>query len=278
MVLGAGAEDGHGAVHGADQNLDLVLSELCLALELAETADELSMRHFRSSGLEVETKSDGSPVTDADVAIERILRERLATARPSHSVVGEEGETTVGSASCWYLDPIDGTSRFAVGDPRWYTLIGVAIGQTVIAGVASAPALGLRWWAARGVGAFCNGRPISVSAAAMLAQAAVNDDWRGTLDPEVPNRPLSIIARKCARVRPRQGHSHLAVAQGDGDLAVGVGGGPWDYAAIKLIVEEAGGRLTDLHGSDSFSNGSALVSNGLLHNEALAELAHECDP
>jgi histidinol-phosphatase len=112
-----------------------------------------------------------------------------------------------------------------------------------------------------------------VSSAATLGEAAVNEDWRGTLQHGHSDRPLSWIARYCACVRPHEGHSYLAVAQGDGDVAAGVGGGPWDYAAVKLIVEEAGGRFTDLDGDDSFVGGTALVSNGLVHDEALAVLA-----
>jgi histidinol-phosphatase len=245
-----------------------------LALELADTADELATRRFGAAGLVVGAKPDGSPVTDADLAIERAVRGRLALARPDHGVVGEENGSTAGRADwCWYVDPIDGTSRFAVGDPRWYTLLGVARDGNLMAAVASAPALGRRWWAARGAGSFCNGQRVAVSQAATLAEAAINDDWRGTLQHGVSDRPLSQIASSCARVRPHTGHSYLAVAQGEGDVAAGVGGGPWDYAAVKLIVEEAGGRFTDLYGNDSFAAGTALVSNGLVHDEALAVLA-----
>jgi histidinol-phosphatase len=111
-----------------------------------------------------------------------------------------------------------------------------------------------------------------VSDVGTLAEATVNDDWRGTLRDGVSDRPLSTIARQCARIRPHDGHSHLAVARGHGDIAAGAGGGSWDYAAIKLIVEEAGGRFTDLAGNDSFTSGSALVSNGVVHSEALAIL------
>jgi histidinol-phosphatase len=269
----AGIEAGGGGEHGMAGGLRRSLSELCLALELADSADELAVSRFGSRGLRVETKSDGSPITEADIAVERAVRARLASARPAHGVVGEEGGSTAGSGWCWYLDPIDGTSRFAVGDPRWYTLIALAAEQIVTVAVASAPALGRRWWAARGAGAFRNGQRIAVSNAATLAEAAVNDDWRGTLQQGVTDRPLSVIARRCARIRAHEGHSYLAVAQGDGDVAVGTGGGPWDYAAMKLIVEEAGGRFTDLDGNDSFAGGTALVSNGLVHDEALAVLS-----
>ena len=260
-----------GRAGGPAGALGQALSELCLALELADTADQLATSRFGAAGLVIDAKSDGSPVTDADVAIERAVRARLAIARPDHGVLGEETGATAGRAGwCWHVDPIDGTSRFAAGDPRWYTLIGVAQDRHLIAAVASAPALGRRWWAARGTSSFCNGQPIAVSDTATLAEAAVNDDWRGSLQHGVSDRPLSRIARHCAHVRPHAGHSYLAVAQGEADVAAGAGGGPWDYAAVKLIVEEAGGRFTDLDGEDSFTAGSALVSNGLVHDESLA--------
>jgi histidinol-phosphatase len=249
------------------------LLDLRLALDLADEADQLALSRFRSPALTVETKSDGSPVTNADVEIERILRARLANARPDHGVIGEEAGASRHAVSSWYIDPIDGTSRFVIGDPRWYTLIGLAHGDTVTVGVASAPALGRRWWALNGAGSFCNGRPLAVSTATRLAEATVNDDWRNTLSQGIRDRPLSTIARQCARIRPHDGHSYLAVAGGDGDIAAGAGGGPWDYAAMKAIVEGAGGRFTDLQGADSFNTGSALVSNGLVHDEALTQLA-----
>ncbi len=157
------------------------LCELPVALELADTADDLAVAAFRGAELAVERKADGSPVSDADLAVERALRKLLARARPDHGVVGEEDAGTAGARWCWYLDPIDGTSRFIAGDPRWYTLIGLVLGETVMVGVASAPALGLRWWAVRGAGAFCNGRRIAVSETRTLAEATINDDWRETL-------------------------------------------------------------------------------------------------
>jgi len=250
------------------------LSELCLALELADMADDLAMARFGAADLAVDIKSDGSPVTDADVEIERALRARLSSVRPDHEVVGEE-QGSRGTSDCrWYLDPIDGTSRFTAGDPRWYTFVALARRSEVMVGVASAPALGRRWWAVRGAGAFRNGERLTVSKTETLAEATVNDDWRETLRHGIEDRPLSKLARGAARVRPHDGHSYLAVAGGDGDVAAGVGGGPWDYAAVKLIVEEAGGRFTDLDGRDSFTNGHALVTNGLIHQEALETVAH----
>ncbi len=257
----------------SDAGLAGKLSELSVALELADIADDLAMARFGAADLAVDTKSDGSPVTDADVEIEHALRARLGLDRPNHEVVGEEQGSQGSSDWRWYLDPIDGTSRFAAGDPRWYTFVALARRSEVMVAVASGPALGTRWWAVRGAGAFRNGERLAVSTTETLAEATVNDDWRETLRHGIGGRPLSMIARRAARVRPHDGHSYLAVAGGDGEVAAGIGGGPWDYAAVKLIVEEAGGRFSDLDGRDSFVSGHALVTNGLVHQEAIAAVA-----
>lgn len=247
--------------------------DLRLAIELADLADGIAMSRFRASDLEIETKPDGSPVTDADGAVERALRARLNEIRPADAVVGEELGGSAEAPRCWYLDPIDGTSRFLAGEPEWYVLIALVLEGVPVAAVASAPALATRWRAARGEGAFRDGRPIRVSQTARLADATISDDWRGTLEREVPGEPLTKLAARCARVRPRNGHSMLALAEGQCDVFVGTGGFAWDYAPMNVIVEEAGGRFTDLSGADAIDTGHALVSNGLLHDEALAVLA-----
>ncbi len=231
------------------------------------------MSRFQARDLVVEAKQDGSPVTDADRAIELALRTRLEHSRPTHAVVGEEDGQSGQSEWLWYLDPVDGTNKFAVGASGWCTLIALAHGDQVVLGVASAPTLGRRWWALQGVGAFCNGQRLRVSPTARLADATVNDDWRQTLSREVSHRPLAKLAAACAQTRPHQGHSFLAIAGGLGDVGLGVGGHPWDYAPMKILVEEAGGRFTDLHGNDAIDSGHALVSNGLVHDEALCRLA-----
>jgi histidinol-phosphatase len=248
-------------------------ADLRLALELADIADRLAMGRFRASDLVVEIKPDGSPVTDADRLVERALRERLANARPDHAILGEELGGSGDSPWSWHLDPIDGTGSFLAGNPVWYTLIALVHDGVPLVGVASAPALGTRWWAARGQGAFHDGRGLHVSATTRLAEATISDDWRRTLELGLPGQPIHRIAAACARVRPHDGHWSLAVAEADSDITVGVGGYAWDHAPLKVIVEEAGGRFTDLDGTEAIDTGHALVSNGHLHEEALALLA-----
>lgn len=130
-------------------------------------------------------------MTDADRAVETALRARLEQARPAHSIIGEELGGDAASECRWYLDPIDGTDRFAAGEPGWYTLIALAADDDVILGVVSAPSLGRRWWASRRSGAFCNGRRLHVSRTGRLAQATVNDDWRHTLASGALDHPLA---------------------------------------------------------------------------------------
>ncbi len=248
-------------------------AHLRLALELADIADRIAMSRFRATDLEVETKPDGSPVTDADGTIERVLRARLADARPDHAVLGEELGASGDSPWCWHLDPIDGTGTFVAGDPEWYALIALVHDGVPLLGVASAPALGSRWWAARGEGAIRDSRRLRVSATARLSEATLGDDWHRTLERGVTGQPINRIAAVCARIRAHTGISVLAVADAESDIALGVGGYPWDHAPLKVIVEEAGGRFTDLHGSDAIDTRHCLASNGRLHEEAVAILA-----
>jgi histidinol-phosphatase len=244
--------------------------DLELALELADRAAEITAPRFADRRFAVAIKPDGSPVTDVDQAVERALRERIAQRRPDHAVVGEEYGASGDSEWCWYLDPIDGTSHFVDGNPQWMTFVALARGTEITVGVIDMPAQSRRWWAARGEGAFANGEPITVSATARLADAVVNDDWRGTLATETPGRPLTAVADRAAAVRPYRGHGFVSVATGLADVALGGGGQTWDYAAAKIIVEEAGGRFTDLKGIDRFDGRSAVVTNGRLHDQVLA--------
>lgn len=251
--------------------------ELELALQLADIADQIAMRRFRAPDLRVQTKSDGSPVSDADRDTELALRAKLATARPGHAILGEEGGASGECDHRWYLDPIDGTAHYVAGDPEWYVLIGLVIDGEAAVGVASAPALGERWWAARGLGAFRDGSPIHVSDVPELAAATVADDWQQRIARGVSDHPIARLAEAAARIRPHGGHAHLVIASGAADVTLNAGAA-WDHAPTKAIVEEAGGRLSDLEGRDAFDTGSALVSNGRVHEQALAALRRAGEP
>ena len=241
----------------------MVDADLAFALELADVADGLSLPRFRSVDLRVETKPDLTPVTDADRAVERALRERIGAARPGDGVFGEEEGDDSGYGSVrWILDPIDGTRNFSRGIPVWATLIALEREGVLTAGVVSAPALGRRWWASRGAGAFANGEPIRVSAVAALRDAAVSCSH----------------ARDLAVLEPHVWHArgigdfwqHVLVAEGALDAAVDAELALWDYAAVELIVAEAGGRVTARDGAPPRSGEQVVASNGLVHGELLA--------
>ena len=236
--------------------------DLELALELADAADAISLAQFRT-GLTVETKPDLTPVTEADRAVEAGLRRRLAGARPSDAILGEEEGTTGGGPRRWILDPIDGTRNYARGIPVWATLVALEESGVVHLGVVSAPALGRRWWAERGRGAFADGRPIAVSKVATIEAAVLCVSFEN----ELPD-----LARRAWHVRGLGDFwAHMLVAEGAVDGAVdAMGVSEWDLAAVQVIVEEAGGRFSEFSGESRIDGGSAITSNGLLHDELLA--------
>jgi histidinol-phosphatase len=239
-------------------------ADLAFALELADDADALSLPRFRAVDLHVETKPDLTPVTDADRAVERALRERIERERPGDEVLGEE-EGGANGAVRWILDPIDGTKNFSRGIPVWATLIALERDGRMVCGVASAPALGHRWWASHGGGAWRDGNRIEVSSIASLAAAAV----------------ACTYARDLARLEPLVWHArglgdfwqHMLVAEGSLDSAVDARLEVWDYAAVALIVAEAGGRASTLDGSAVTRGAQVVSTNGLLHDEVLEQFA-----
>jgi histidinol-phosphatase len=223
--------------------------------------------------LAVKTKPDLTPVTESDTAVERALRERLGGARPGDSVVGEEygASTAPDSARRWIIDPIDGTKSYVRGIPVWATLLALQDGEEMTVGVVSAPALGRRWWAARGEGAFADGRSIRVSRVADLSDAQLM--WSGIEDWDAVGRTdaLLALARRCWRSRGFADFwQYMLVAEGAAEIALDPAVSIWDVAALQVIVEEAGGRLTDLGGAHTADGGDAIATNGLVHDAALA--------
>jgi histidinol-phosphatase len=256
--------------------------DLRLAHVLADQADSLTMQRFKALDLKVETKPDLTPVSDADRATEELLRTTLGRSRPRDAVIGEEYGDTPGNAGSgrrrWVIDPIDGTKNYVRGGPVWATLIALMEGPQPVVGVVSAPALGRRWWASLGGGAY-SGR--SLSSATRLAVSGVKalDDasfayssiisWEedGKLD------GFLALARACWRTRAYGDFwSHMMVAEGSVDLAAEPEVSLWDMAAVAVIVTEAGGRFTSTEGDPSPAAGSACSSNGLLHDWLLAHL------
>jgi histidinol-phosphatase len=247
--------------------------DLALALRLADTADAITLGRFRAQDLAVSAKPDLTPVSDADLAVEQALRDLLAQERPDDAVLGEEHGATGSGPRQWVVDPIDGTKNFVRGAPVWASLIALLVDGRVEVGVVSAPALGRRWWAARGEGAFADGAPIRVSSVASVADAFLSysslTGWegQGRLD-----RVLQ-LSRDCWRTRAFGDFwSHVLVAEGTVDASFEPEVSLWDLAPLQVIVEEAGGRFTSLSGEARPDGGSVVCSNGLLHDAVLEAL------
>jgi histidinol-phosphatase len=252
---------------------------------LADTADAISMPRFRSLDLRVESKPDLTPVSDADTAVEKALRATLARARPRDGVLGEEFGVSPAAAGPgtrqWVIDPIDGTKNFIRGVPIWATLIALMEADQVMVGLVSAPALGRRWWAARGHGAYAGrhtaaATPIRVSGVSRLADASFCysslPSWEET--GRLPG--MLDIMRSTWRSRAYGDfYGYMLLAEGAVDVMVEPELSLWDIAALVPIVTEAGGVFTDLAGQPGPGRGSAVATNGALHDDILDRLAYD---
>jgi histidinol-phosphatase len=256
-------------------------ADLALALELADVADALTLERFHAEDLIVETKPDLTPVTEADRAAEQAVRERLGAVRPGDSMLGEEYGAGAGAAGGgsrrWIIDPIDGTKSYVRGVPVWATLLALEEDGELTLAVVSAPALGRRWWGVRGGGAFVRDglsdepRRLGVSAVSELGDAqlcfAGLEEWRevGRLD------SLIELGDQCWRTLGYGDFwQYMLVAEGALEIAINPVASLWDLAAPLVVVQEAGGRFTDLAGRAGADGGDALATNGLLHDAALA--------
>lgn len=258
-------------------------SDLAFALELADLADSISLPRFRAADLHVDTKPDRTHVTDADLAVERALRERIEAERPDDSFFGEESGRTERSGRRWILDPIDGTANFLRGVPNWATLIALEIDGVPTIGVVSAPAFGARWWAELGGGAWGlqagqDPRRLRVSSVRELSDASLSfqsiAQWRGA------GYLPSLLALGEAVWRDRaygDSWSYMLLAEGLIDIVAEFDVKAYDLAAHVPIVREAGGRFTDIEGSESAWNGSSLATNGQLHDAVLSVVQRPAD-
>ena len=255
-----------------------VEDDLALAHGLADAADAITLERFGALDLVVSQKPDLTPVSDADVAVEQAIRSALTSRRPDDAVLGEEdGETGTGPRR-WIVDPIDGTKNFVRGVPVWASLIALQEDGAVTVGVVSAPALGRRWWAARGLGAFTSYggvvRRLSVSGVAALSDASVAYSSLTGWEEQGRLPGLLQLSRDVWRTRAYGDFwSHVLVAEGAVDASFEPEVSLWDLAPLQVVVEEAGGRFTDLSGQARPDGGSVVCSNGLLHDDVLAALA-----
>lgn len=243
------------------------------------------MHWFKRPDLAVEVKPDGSPVTTADPEVEDVLRAVVASHRPGDGFVGEEVGETGGRDRRWIVDGIDGTAAFAAGRPTWRTLIALEQQGEVIVGVATCPALGRRWWASAGGGAWTtelNGGPSAMPRRCSVSGVATTEAARVRVVPSAPGE-AGWRRTVAVAVQDRWGqaevtlHGALDVAEGRLEASVILSGGPWDHAALVPIVEEAGGRFSDLWGGRRIDTRTALFSNGRLHStvvDAVVEARH----
>ena len=261
--------------------------DLQLALQMADVADAITTGRFRAGDLVVATKPDMTPVSEADTAVEEAMRARLATERPGDAIIGEE----YGSAGVpengrrWIVDPIDGTKGYVRGMPVWATLLALEDQGEITVGVASAPALGRRWWAGRGAGAFTSGtgldgiQPVRVSGVRDLADSQLCfggfEEWR-------ESGRLGRLTALSERVWRTRGYGDfwqfMLVAEGVAEIATDPDVSLWDLAVPLVIVTEAGGRFTDFTGAVTAAGRSGLATNGHVHEAARAILADDPIP
>ena len=250
--------------------------DLSLALRVTAIADGVSLSGFTSRQFGVSRKADNSEVTEIDRATEQAIVEVFTTERPSYDIFGEEYGVSgpANAEATWVIDPIDGTTNFVRGVPVWATLIALVHNGVPVLGVVSAPAMGFRWWATSGGGAFFNGTRIYASSTAAVSEAHVsttpNAGWQavGGIPKLVQLQTDALRARGFGDF-----WQHMLVAQGAIDVAVDVIGlQPYDNAAIYPIVQEAGGTITDRFGNADWQADSSVSSNGVLHAEVIARL------
>ncbi len=259
----------------AEATVDIA-ADLALALLMADAADAITMNRFESHTLQIDTKADLTPVTDADRSTEQALREMLLEHRPADAILGEEfGSTDSSNSRQWIVDPIDGTQNYLRGVPVWATLIALSIDGIPAVGVVSAPALARRWWAATGSGAwrrFGSQEATQIKASQINTLPAASFSFSDSI--AWPEGQLNRLLQSTARQRAYGDFwSHMLVAEGAVDIAAEPALGTWDMAALIPIVREAGGQATALDGRDPITSGSLLTSNGLLHAKVM-ELLH----
>jgi histidinol-phosphatase len=267
--------------------------DLLLALRLADTADAISTPPFRSDSLRVETKADGSPVTEVDRAVEAAMQTAVTRERPGDAFLGEEiGQSGHGSRR-WIFDGIDGTHNFAAGNPAWATMIALEVDGEVTIGVVSSPSGGMRWFAERGSGAWrVDAAPATVGVPCFqgIEPRRIHATATATLDGSsvlaVPPKGFMLgwrspVADQLGRGAPTRTHTYAyygaAVAEGEIDAVVILNGGPWDFAANTVIVEEAGGEYRDLWGGRRLDTTTMVFSNGKL-TDAILDIAASLRP
>jgi histidinol-phosphatase len=252
--------------------------DLRLAHVLADAVERVTTARFRAEDLRVDTKPDLTLVSDADRDAEELIRSQLKRTRPRDAVIGEEFPTTGSSPRQWVVDPIDGTHNFVRGVPVWATLIALVDDGAPVIGLVAAPALGRRWWAALGSGAWAgrsltSARQIRVSQVSRIEDASIScSSWTSWSAVDREEQAFE-LARSCWRERAYGDFwSYMLLAEGAVDIAAEPELNLHDMAALVPIVTEAGGRFTSLAGVDGPFGGNAVATNGILHDEVLRRI------
>lgn len=249
------------------------VKDLEFALQLADAADEISLSRFRALDLTIQTKPDRTPVTDADRAVERALRDLISRHRVGESVFGEEFENEIQSNRTWIIDPIDGTANYLRGLPVWASLIALRVDGEIVTSVVSAPALGRRWWASKGQGSFAQEvdgtvRKLSVSKVQNLEDASISFNSIRQWDNAGLLPQLIELTRKVWRDRAYGDFlSYMYLAEGLLEMVSEHSLALYDIAALVPIVQEAGGKITALDGELNDQTSSVLATNSILHQE-----------
>jgi histidinol-phosphatase len=242
---------------------------------IAREADAIAMKYFRADEMRVERKGDGTAVTQADRAVEEMARAKVASSGLALAVLGEEmsgDQDRVASSAKprLIIDPIDGTEEFTRGIPTFGTLLAIEHDGEIVAGMASAPGLGSRWWAYRGEGAYRNGKRIHVSNVARLSEAMVFTTGTGPSKDKLAQERIRRLPDSARSGRALGGFwQHMLVAEGASEAALDWTSKPWDLAPLGIIVEEAGGRSTNARGERTIYTGNFLSTNGKIHDEVL---------
>jgi histidinol-phosphatase len=247
--------------------------------DIAKEADIIAMKYFRGDGMRVERKGDGTAVTQADRAVEEMARAKVAASGLALDVLGEEmggtQDNLPSSAKArLIIDPIDGTEEFSRGIQTFGTLLAIERDGEIVAGVASAPGLTNRWWAYRGEGAYRNGKRIHVSNVAKLSEAMVFTTGTGPSKDKLAQEKIRRLPDSARSGRALGGFwQHMLVAEGATEAALDWTSKPWDLAPLGIIVEEAGGRSTNVRGERTIYTGNFLSTNGKIHDEVLKLLS-----
>jgi histidinol-phosphatase len=240
-----------------------------VAITAAKAGGEVALRYFRTA-LTVEYKGDCSPVTQADRECEQRIVEVLLAAFPDYGVVGEEFGERPGARARWIIDPIDGTKNFIRGIPYFATLIGLEEDGEVTAGVIHAPAVDDLLYAQKGQGAFDRGGRLQVSPITPLCRGLIIFGGLAIFQEAGRWDAFERLVRASGRQRGFGDYfGHTFVARGQAEAMVELDLKPWDLAPIKIIIEEAGGRFTDFTGAATIYGGTAIASNGAVHDEIL---------